>query len=319
MTTLGDQRQTQAGGVARSATQRRFRLSLRAEEAVWFYIFLLPWLIGFLIFTFGPTLASLVLGFTRYNAIQPPEFIGLRNYFLLYEDPVFWKSMRVTFVFTALYVPLQLGISLLLAMLLNLRVPGMRTIRTIYYVPAILPAVVTGLVWIWLFNPDFGLFNFLLYKLTGIQGPNWLGSERWVMSALIISGLWGMGAGVIIFLAALQGISREFYEAAELDGASILRQFQHITIPMLSPVILYNLLIGIIAALQTFERVYVMTRGGPNYASYFYNLYLYDNAFGYFKLGLASAQAWILFVVIMILTVLALRSSGRWVHYSGGR
>lgn len=318
MTTLGNQTRP-PDNVLSQQTQRRFGLSLRAEEILWFYIFLAPWLLGFLAFTLFPMAASLGLSLTRYNAIKPPEFIGLENFALLYKDPIFWKSLRVTFVYTGLYVPLQLGISLLLAVLLNLRVPGMRTIRTIYYLPAILPAVVTGLVWIWLFNPDFGLFNFLLYKLTGIQGPNWLGSERWVMPALIISGLWGMGAGVIIFLAALQSISKEFYEAAELDGAGILGRFWHITIPMLSPVILYNLLIGIIGALQTFERIYVMTEGGPNYASYFYNLYLYDNAFGYFKLGLASAQAWILFVIIMLLTILALRSSGRWVYYSGGR
>lgn len=318
MTTLGDQTRPPAD-VLSQQTLRRFGLSLRAEEALWFYIFLAPWLLGFLAFTLFPMVASLGLSLTRYNAIKPPEFIGLGNFALLYKDPIFWKSLRVTFVYTGLYVPLQLGISLLLAVLLNMRVPGMRTIRTVYYLPAILPAVVTGLVWIWLFNPDFGLFNFLLYKLAGIQGPNWLGSERWVMPALIISGLWGMGAGVIIFLAALQSISKEFYEAAELDGAGIFGRFWNITIPMLSPVILYNLLIGIIGALQTFERIYVMTEGGPNYASYFYNLYLYDNAFGYFKLGLASAQAWILFVIIMLLTVLALRSSGRWVYYSGGR
>lgn len=299
--------------------RRRFALSLRTEEAVWFYIFLGPWLLGFLAFTLLPMLASFGLGFTRYNAIKPPEFVGLRNYILLYQDPVFWKSMQVTFVYTGIFVPLQLGSSLILALLLNLRVPGMRLIRTIYYLPAILPAVVTGLVWVWLFNPDFGLFNYLLYLLTGLQGPNWLGSERWVMPAMIISGLWGMGAGVIIFLAALQNIPQELHEAAELDGANILRRFWHVTVPLLSPVILYNLLIGMIGALQTFARIYVMTRGGPNYASYFYNLYLYDNAFSYFKLGLASAQAWILFVVIMILTVIALRTSGRWVYYSGGR
>ena len=319
MATIGNQTSRPGGLVARAAGRGRFALSLRSEEALWFYIFLGPWLAAFLVFTLMPMVASLGLGFTRYNAIRPPEWIGLQNYQFLYHDPVFWKSMQVTFVFTGIFVPVQLVISLILALLLNLRVPGMRAIRTIYYLPAILPAVVTGLVWVWLFNPDFGLFNFLLYKLIGIQGPNWLGSERWVMSALIISGLWGMGAGVIIFLAALQGIPNELYEAAELDGAGLWSQFRHVTTPMLSPVILYNLLIGMIGALQTFERIYVMTRGGPNYASYFYNLYLYDNAFGYFKLGLASAQAWILFVLIMIMSTIALRTSGRWVHYAGGR
>ncbi len=319
MATLDTQTSRPNSSGERVRGRGRFAPSLRTEEAIWFYIFLGPWLVAFLIFTLIPMGASLVLSFARYNAIQPVKWIGFQNFVLLYHDPVFWKSMRVTLLYTVIFVPLQLGISMMLSLLLNLRVPGMRAMRTIYYLPSILPAVVTGLVWVWLFNPDFGLFNFLLYKIAGIHGPNWLGSESWVMSAVIISGLWGMGAGVIIFLAAMQGISPELYEASELDGAGLWSQFLNVTVPMLSPVILYNLLIGMIGALQTFERIYVMTRGGPNYASYFYNLYLYDNAFGYFKLGLASAQAWILFVVIMLMTFIALRTSGRWVFYSGGR
>ncbi|MBI2939437.1 MAG: sugar ABC transporter permease, partial [Chloroflexi bacterium] len=254
-----------------------------------------------------------------YNAIQPPQFVGLRNFQLLLEDEIFWKSLRVTFGFTVVFVPLHLVISVFLSVLLNLRVFGMRVIRTIYYLPSVLPAVVTGLVWVWLFSPDFGLLNFIIFKVIGVKGPNWLGSEYWVMPAIIISGLWGMGAGVIIFLAALQNVPPELHEAAQLDGASTVRRFWHVTLPMISPVILYNLLIGMIGALQTFARIYVLTGGGPNYASYFYNLFLYDNAFSYWKLGLASAQAWILFVVIMALTLVLLRTSGRWVYYAGGR
>ena len=302
-----------------SKTLPRRVLSLRTNEAIWFYIFLLPWLIGFLIFTLFPILASLGLGFTRYNAIKPLDWVGLKNFIFLSKDTIFIKSLRVTLTYTVIFVPIQLMISLFLAVLLNLRVFGMRTIRTIYYLPAILPTVVTGLVWVWLFNPDFGLLNFLLFKIFGIHGPNWLGSERWVMSAVIISGLWGMGAGVLIFLAALQNVPDELYEAAELDGATVLHRFWHVTIPMISPVILYNLLIFMIGALQVFARIYVLTAGGPNYGSYFYNLYVYDNAFSYFKLGLASAQAWILFIIIMLMTLITLRSSGRWVYYAGGR
>lgn len=302
-----------------SKTLPRRVLSLRTNEATWFYIFLLPWLIGFLIFTLFPILASLGLGFTRYNAIKPLDWVGLKNFIFLSKDIIFIKSLRVTLTYTVIFVPIQLMISLFLAVLLNLRVFGMRTIRTIYYLPAILPTVVTGLVWVWLFNPDFGLLNFLLFKIFGIHGPNWLGSERWVMSAVIISGLWGMGAGVLIFLAALQNVPDELYEAAELDGATVLHRFWHVTIPMISPVILYNLLIFMIGALQVFARIYVLTAGGPNYGSYFYNLYVYDNAFSYFKLGLASAQAWILFIIIMLMTLITLRSSGRWVYYAGGR
>ena len=302
-----------------SKTLPRRVLSLRTNEAIWFYIFLLPWLIGFLIFTLFPILASLGLGFTRYNAIKPLDWVGLKNFIFLSKDTIFIKSLRVTLTYTVIFVPIQLMISLFLAVLLNLRVFGMRTIRTIYYLPAILPTVVTGLVWVWLFNPDFGLLNFLLFKIFGIHGPNWLGSERWVMSAVIISGLWGMGAGVLIFLAALQNVPDELYEAAELDGATVLHRFWHVTIPMISPVILYNLLIFMIGALQVFARIYVLTAGGPNYGSYFYNLYVYDNAFRDFKLGLASAQAWILFIIILLMTLITLRSSGRWVYYAGGR
>jgi len=299
-------------------SKRRFHFSLRTQEAIWFYVFILPWLIAFLIFTLGPMLASFFYSFTKYNAIQPPEWIGLRNFVSLSKDPVFGKSIHVTFLFAAVFVPLNLAISLFLAAMLNLKVPAMRLIRTVYYLPSVLPEVVTGLVWVWIFNPDFGLLNYILYMATGIRGPNWLGSEAWVMPAVIISALWGMGSGVIIFLAALQSVPGELYEAADLDGASVFHKYFNITIPMISPVILFNLLTGTIGALQTFARIYVMTQGGPNYASYFYNLYLYNNAFSYFRLGLASAQAWILFVVIMILTLIILRTSGRWVYYAGG-
>lgn len=306
-----------------SKTLPRRVLSLRTNEAIWFYIFLLPWLIGFLIFTLYPILASLVLGFTYYNAIKPfdwvGDWVGLKNFIFLSKNTIFIKSLRVTLTYTVIFVPIQLMISLFLSVLLNLRVFGMRTIRTIYYLPAVLPTVVTGLVWVWLFNPDFGLLNFLLFKIFGIHGPNWLGSERWVMSAVIISGLWGMGAGVLIFLAALQNVPDELYEAAELDGATVVHRFWHVTIPMISPVILYNLLIFMIGALQVFARIYVLTAGGPNYGSYFYNLYVYDTAFSYFRLGLASAQAWILFIIIMLMTLITLRSSGHWVYYAGGR
>jgi len=265
-------------------------------------------------------IASFYFSLTRYNVIKPPEFVGLGNFSFLKSDLIFWKSLRVTFSFAAVFVPLQLLISLFLASLLNTRVPALRFIRTLYYLPSILPAVVTGLVWVWLFNYQFGLLNYLIYLVLGVQGPNWLGSERWVLPATIVSGLWGMGAGVIILLAALQNVPQELYEAAEIDGAGIWQRYTNVTLPIISPVVLYNLIIGMIAALQIFARIYVLTGGGPNYASYFINLYIYDNAFSYFKMGLASAQAWILFLVIMLLTYVAIKSSGRWVfYYAGGR
>ena len=317
--TLDDRTVQPEGALPATKGRGRRVLSLRAREAMWFHVFILPWLLGFLILTLAPMIASVFLAFTKYNALKPPRFVGVRNFVLLSQDPVFWKSIRVTFTYAACFVPLQMAISLFLAALLNLRVPGMRIIRTIYYIPAILPSVVTGLVWVWLFNTDFGLLNYLLYLVAGVKGPNWLGSEKWVMPATIISGLWGMGAGVIILLAALQNVPEELYEAAELDGAGVMQRFWNVTLPMVSPVVLYNLIMGMIGSLQTFDRIYVLTRGGPNYASYFYNLFIYDNAFSFFKLGLASAQAWILFVVIMLLTYVALKTSGRWVYYAGGR
>jgi len=307
------------GGLPVSKGRGQRVLSLQTKESIWFHVLILPWLLGFLIFTLGPMIASFFLSFTRYNAIKPPRLVGLQNFRILFDDPVFWKSIRVTFVYTGAFVPLQMIISLFLATLLNMRVPLLRFIRTLYYLPSILPSVVTGLVWVWLFNAEFGLLNYLIFKIIGVKGPNWLGSEKWVLPACIISGLWGMGAGVIILLAALQSVPQELYEAAELDGASAWRRFWNVTVPMISPVILYNLIIGMIGSLQTFARIYVLTGGGPNYASYFYNLFIYDNAFSFFKLGLASAQAWVLFIVIMILTYLALKTSGRWVYYAGGR
>ena len=316
---VADGTNNRMGGLLAAGAYRKARISLATQEAIWFYIFVGPWLLAFLIFTLGPMVASLFFSFTQYNAIQPPIWIGLKNFVTLSGDPVFWKSIRVTFTYALIFVPLNLAISLFLAAMLNLAVPAMRVIRTIYYLPAVLPEVVTGLVWIWIFNPDFGLLNYILYLATGIKGPNWLGSEAWVMPAVIISALWGMGSGVITFLASLQSVPPELYEAAEIDGASAFRRYFTITVPMISPVILFNLLVGTIGALQVFARIYVMTQGGPNYASYFYNLYLYSNAFSYFRLGLASAQAWILFVVIMILTMIILRTSGRWVYYAGGR
>ncbi len=181
-----------------------------------------------------------------------------------------------------------------------------------------MPTVVTGLAWIWLFNVDFGLINFFLIKIAGIRGPNWLGSERWVRPVVILSGLWGLGGGVFIFLAALQSVPVELYEAAELDGANLLGRFWNVTVPMISPVILYNLMIAKIFSLRVFTRIYVVTQGGPNYGSYFYNPYVYENAFSFFKLGLASAQAWILFVLILLMTLVAMGTLGRWVHYRGG-
>lgn len=307
-----------AQAISASERHMRPRLSLRWRETLWFHVLVAPWLLGFLIFTLFPTVASLYLSFTNYNAIRTPNWTGLANFQSLFGDRVFWQSLKVTLVYAVVAVPLQLATALLLAMLLNQRIPAMAFFRTMYYLPSVMPTVVVSLLWVWLLNPSFGLVNYILYITTGIRGPNWLGSETWVMPAVILSSLWGIGNGIVIFLAGLQSVPKELHEAAEIDGASMARRFFSVTLPLITPVLFYNLLIGMIGAFQTFTRIYVLTGGGPNYASYFYNLYLYENAFSYFKLGLASAQAWILFTIILLLTLVMLRTSGRWVYYAGG-
>lgn len=299
------------------STGRRGRFSLRAKEAIWFHAFIAPWLAGFLVFTLYPILASIYYSFTRYNAIRPPVFIGLDNYRLLLQDPLFFKTLEVTFYYAAVAIPLNLLVGVMLAVLLNQKIPAMPLIRTIYYLPTVMPVVVVALVWIWLFDYNFGLINFIIYLASGFHGPDWLGDPNWVMPAIIFASLWSVGGSMIIYLAGLQGTPPELYEAAELDGAGRIRRFFAITIPMISPVIFFNLVIGLIGALQIFANIYVLTNGGPNYASYVYNLYLYNNAFTYFKLGLASAQAWILFVIILALSTAFFRSAGRWVYYGG--
>lgn len=285
----------------------------------WFYIFILPWFIGFVCFTAYPILASAYFSFTQYTVLQPPRWVGLANYRLLFHDGLFWHSLFLTLVYAGVSVPLQLVLAVCCAILLNVRLRFMRVLRTVYYLPTVLPVAATSMLWLFLFLPQFGIVNWVVRGLTGFDGPDWLGDPRFVMPALILMSLWSIGAAMVIFLAGLQAIPPELYEAADLDGAGILHRVRHVTLPMVSPVILLNLILGLIGASQTFVQVYIMTAGGPNYASYLYNLYLYQNAFEYFKMGLASAQAWILFLVILTLTAIVFRSSARWVYYGGER
>lgn len=291
----------------------------RRQEMFWFYIFILPWFIGFVCFTAYPILASAYFSFTQYTVLQPPRWVGLANYRLLFHDGLFWHSLFLTLVYAGVSVPLQLVLAVCCAILLNVRLRFMRVLRTVYYLPTVLPVAATSMLWLFLFLPQFGIVNWVVRGLTGFDGPDWLGDPRFVMPALILMSLWSIGAAMVIFLAGLQAIPPELYEAADLDGAGILHRVRHVTLPMVSPVILLNLILGLIGASQTFVQVYIMTAGGPNYASYLYNLYLYQNAFEYFKMGLASAQAWILFLVILTLTAIVFRSSARWVYYGGER
>lgn len=288
---------------------------LRRREALYFHLFLLPWMVGFLAFVAYPVLASLYFSFTKYNIIQPPHWIGLANYAHLLRSSLFWKSLGITLYYTLLALPASLLVGLLAAALLNQRVPGMRVLRTIYYLPTLVPPVASALLWAWLLNPQFGLINFVLQRAFHLNGPAWLASTHWVIPAMALMSLWGFAGSMVIYLAALQGLPPEYYEAAQIDGASGWTLLWRITLPLLSPVIFFTLVLGLIASFQLFTQVYVLTQGGPDYASYFYNLYLYENAFQYFKMGLASAQAWILFLIILGCTLLLFRSSVLWVHY----
>ena len=288
---------------------------MKRQEAIWFYILASPWILGFLIFTLGPMLYSLFLSFTDWDLFTEPNWVGLQNYVqLITKDNIFRKAVWNTLYFAFISVPLGMVISLGIAYLLNKPLRGISVFRTLVYIPATVPVVASALLFQWLLAPDAGLVNQTL-ALVGIDGPPWLLSPAWVKPALILMALWGVGSGVTLLLAGMKGIPDAFYEAAAIDGANNRQMFFHITIPMLTPVIFFNLVIGIIAALQVFTQVYIMTSGGPNNASLMIVPHLFDNAFRFYKMGYASAMAWILFALIMALTLLVVRSSSAWVFY----
>lgn len=290
-------------------------MTIGKRETLEFYLFISPWILGFIIFAAGPIAAVFILSLYSWQIISPAEFIGVENYVSLIQDPLFWQSLKVT-LYYVLSVPLRLVAGLAVAVLLNQKIRGVAFFRTVYYLPSVNLGVAVALLWSWIFQPEFGLLNYALSKI-GIQGPAWLFSETWVIPSFIIMSLWGMGGAMVIYLAALQGVPTELYEAAELDGAGNWSRFVHITLPMISPVILFNLIIGIINSFQVFVQSYVMTNGGPGNASLFYVLYLYRNAFQYFNMGYACTLAAILFIIILITTILIFRLSAGWVYYEG--
>lgn len=303
--------------VARGAAAAKGSSLWRREEREgWLYAS--PWLIGLAVFTLLPMLASLLISFTNWDLLTPPRWTGLSNYHKLsFEDPLVWSSLWLTTKYALVSVPLNLAVSLGLASLLNAKIRGVKAWRAVYYLPTVVPGVAVALVWQWLFNTDFGAINAVLHSLFGIKGPSWLLDQRWVLPSFVFMSLWGLGVSTVINLAGLQGIPQSYYEAARIDGAGSWSVFRHITVPMLSPVIFFNLIMGIIGALQTFATAMVMTGGGPNNASMFFMLYLYSNAFQWFKMGYASAMAWLLFVYILALTLLVFRWSKAWVYYEG--
>jgi len=301
----------------------RLRLSMSQKEALAFYLLVSPWVVGFLVFQIGPMLASLGFSFAKYDIVRPPVWIGLNNYEeMFFGDPLFWQALKVTGTYTFLAVPLGIVFSLFLAVMLNQRIPALSIFRTIFYLPSVISGVAVSLLWLWMLNPTFGLINYLLRVLFGIQGPKWLLSGPWVIPSFVLMSMWSVGGSLVIYLAALQSVPTELYEAASLDGATAWRRFWHVTLPMISPVILFTFITGIIGSLQTFTQAYVMSdrgRGGPHYASLFYGLYLFQNAFRYFRMGYASALAWVLFLIILLLTSLTFKLSSERVFYAGGR
>ncbi|MHB1457950.1 MAG: carbohydrate ABC transporter permease, partial [Armatimonadota bacterium] len=285
------------------------------------FLFASPWIIGFLVFTLGPILVSIILSFCDYDVLHAARWVGINNYRELMTDD--WKDLSKALYnagYLALFgLPLGLILSLSIAMLLNTKVKGMTWYRTIYYLPSIVPVVANLILWMWVLNPQFGLLN-AAWKITmsnwfNIPAPGWLASEVYAKPALIIMGLWGAGGGMILWLAGLQGVPQHLYEAAEIDGAGWWSRFWNVTFPMITPYLFFNLIMGTIGVLQSFEAQYIMTAGGPANATMVPVLYLFNNAFAYFKMGYASALAWILFAIILGLTLIQLKMAPRWVHY----
>ena len=288
----------------------------RREERI-FYLFILPWLIGLVVFSIGPVFGMLGLSFTDWRiSLDDLQFIGLDNYAKLFDDPIFWTSVGNTLYIVVGRVVFGVSFALLLAILLNQRVAGIAFFRAVYYLPTVTAGVAVALVWIWIFNPRLGILNYTL-KQIGIQGPPWIYSSQWVKPSLILMSLFSVGPIMIILLAGLQGVPRELYESAEIDGAGHWAKFLNVTLPMLSPVLFFVIIISVVSSFQNFTEIRVMTEGGPGESSNVLIWYLWENAFIFLQLGVAAAVAWIMFVVLMLLTGAQFWVGRRWVYYEG--
>jgi multiple sugar transport system permease protein len=300
---------------------RRRRLSLRAREEIAGWLWTSPWLLGFFLFVLGPMVASLYLSMTTYAVGGTPQFVGLANFVraLSGKDDLFWPSMGRTVEYAFVMVPIGIGLSLLAATLLNQGLKGTAVYRTLFFLPSLTPVVAAAVIWRWLYQPEFGAINWLLWEAGIDEGPRWLTTPATALPSLMLIGLWLSvgGAAMVIFLAGLQSIPRELLDAAAIDGANAWQRFRSVTLPLLTPTIFFNLVIGIIAALKVFALAVLATQGGPNFATWFFNLHLYNTAFQFFEMGYASALAWIFFVLVVGLTFLNVRWSRNWVHYEG--
>ena len=293
---------------------------------MWAYIFLLPWIIGLAVFVLGPILFSLGLSFFDYTLGQGASFVGLANWARAFtQDELFWPSLGKTFLYTAVVVPLSVFGALLVAILLNNRLRATTFYRTVFFMPHLTPVVAAIYIWLWLLNPQYGLLNEIIWQIgyhltgTGFKGPGWFSDPVWAMPALMAVALWAAIGGnmMVIFLAGLQGIPQELYEAASIDGANSLSRFRHVTIPMISPTLFFNSVLACIAAFQTFELPFIGTKGGPAYATWLYGLHIYRTSFEFFDMGYGATLAWILFIILSVFTFIQFRGSRRWVYYAG--
>ncbi len=289
------------------------------KRSLWGYLFVSPWIIGFIVFGLYPIVMSIYYSFCQYDVLRVPQFIGLRNFKeLLFEDQYFLSSIWNTIYYTFIRTPLVIFGSLLLAVLVSNAVKGIKVFRTLFFIPSIITGVILSVLWMWILNPEYGFFNAFL-NYFGIQGPLWLLDPAWSKPSIILMSIWSLGGGrMLVFLAAIQSVPKQLYEAVELDGGNWWQKFRHVTIPHISPVLFLWFIMELIFSLQVFVEAYIMTKGGPLNSTLFYNLYLYNRAFDDFDMGYASAMAWILFVITMIITYVQFKMSKKWVYYSGG-
>jgi len=287
---------------------------MRGRQNLWGYAFLAPQLIGLILFSLIPVLFTLTLSFMKWDGFGAKEFIGLANYIDQFQDPDFWKALGNTAYYTILVIPASIALSLSVAVALN-KIKGKNFYRLFYFMPVVTSSVSIGVIWMWILNGDFGILNQVLANF-GVQGPMWLTDTNWVMPSIaILSIWWGLGHNMVIFLAGLQGISKSYYEAAEIDGATKWQKLRHITLPLLSPTTFFIAIMAVISSFQVFDQAYVMTSGGPAKSSYTFVYHIYEAAFVDFKMGISSAAAMVLFVIILVFTLIQFKMSKRWVHY----
>lgn len=309
--------------------KKRQRAGLRAQwremspktrqEAIAGYLFIAPWLFGFVVFLAGPLIASFGISFTSWNIVGDPRWVGIENYARIFtRDPDFIQALKVTLRYALIFLPLSTILGIAMAQALNSQVRGVGLFRTLLYLPSVVPGVAATLVWVWVLNGRYGLLNTILGWF-GVEGPDWFRDPQSALYGIVIIGLWGVGGSAIIYLAGLQNIPAHLYEAARVDGATSTQQFRFITLPMLTPTIFFQLVVGLIGVFQTFTSSFVATGGGPLKSTFFYMLYIYTRAWQSLRMGYASALAWVLVLIILVITILVFRSSPYWVHYEAER